>query len=195
MLISFETLDRLNLKIKGVIHIGGHTGEEIPFYLDRGWRVAIFEPYKETFDQIVESEFVKKYNVALGPKKDMVKLNIASNYASSSILKPKLHLYEHPHVNFNSVIEVPQETLDSYSFYEYNMLNIDVQGYELEVLRGSVETFKHIDCIYIEVNDRELYENCVLLKELDYWLSKHNFYRTITEMTRHGWGDAIYIKK
>ena len=35
--------------------------------------------------------------------------------------------------------------MDDYNFTEYNLLNIDVQGYELEVLKGAANTLKYIE--------------------------------------------------
>lgn len=85
------------------------------------------------------------------------------------------------------------ETLDSYGIVDCNLLNLDVQGYELEVLKGAENTLKHIEYIYTEVNEKELYENCVYINELDEFLT--DFKRAETEMTSHGWGDGLYIRK
>lgn len=195
MLIPLNIIDNfLSKKVSGVIHVGGHIGEEIPEYLLRGWNVAIFEPQQDCYDKIVEHPSVKKYNVALGAKSEIVKFNISSNKESSSILSPKLHLVEHPHITFDQLIAVRQETLDSYNLNGYNFMNLDVQGYELEVLKGSIETLKNIDYIYTEINEKLLYENCVLLDELDNWLRQYSFNRTHTAMTKYGWGDALYAK-
>ena len=195
MLIPLNIIDNfLPKKVSGVIHVGGHIGEEIPEYLRRGWNVVIFEPQQDCYDKIVVHPSVKKYNVALGAKSEIVKFNISSNKESSSILSPKLHLIEHPHITFDQLIAVRQETLDSYNLNEYNFMNLDVQGYELEVLKGSIETLKNIEYIYTEINEKPLYENCVLLDELDNWLKQYSFKRTHTAMTKYGWGDALYIK-
>lgn len=195
MLIPFNIIDKvITKKIFGVIHVGGHTGEEIPEYVNRNWNVVIFEPQKDCYDKILINDNVKKYNIALGAKEDIVKLNISSNKESSSILNPKLHLLEHPHITFNEIVEVPQKTLDSYNFKEYNFMNLDVQGYELEVLKGAVKTLDHVDYIYTEVNEKQLYDNCILINDLDIWLNLYGFKRVLTNMTRHGWGDALYAR-
>jgi hypothetical protein len=36
-------------------------------------------------------------------------------------------------------------------------------------------------------------KKCALIGEIDEFLLKNNFKRMITNMTIHGWGDAIYI--
>jgi len=74
-------------------------------------------------------------------------------------------------------------------------MNIDVQGYELEVMKGSVETLKQIDYIYCEVNKAEIYENNAYIDEIDSFLSQYSFERVeIQWWEDHDWGDALYVK-
>jgi hypothetical protein len=186
-----DIVQKYNVKLKGVIHVGGHVGEEIPLYKQQTNNIHIFEPLKECFDQIDNT--VNKYNIALGSSKDILEFNVANNHQSSSFLKPKTHLTEHTWVTFNHKRFVEIATLDSYGITDCNFLNIDVQGYELEVLKGAINTLTHIDYILTEVNEKELYENCAQLDELDLFLK--DFIRVETTMTQHGWGDAFYIKK
>ena len=53
---------------------------------------------------------------------------------------------------------------------------IDVQGYELEVLKGSRETITNISGILTEVNRDELYSNCDRVEQLDDFLKNFDFY-------------------
>jgi hypothetical protein len=87
--------------------------------------------------------------------------------------------------------------LDNISFDReyFNMINIDVQGYELEVFKGGVNTLETVDYIMTEVNRAEVYENCPLIEELDDFLNKFNFTRVETTWDGVTWGDALYIKK
>lgn len=192
MLDYDDIVKKYNVKLTGVIHVGGHLGEEIPLYKKQTNNIHIFEPLKECFDAIDPS--VNKYNVALGSKKQILPFNVANNKQSSSFLKPKTHLQEHSWVHFTEnerLIEI--DTLDSYNITDCNLLNLDVQGYELEVLKGGIHTLTNIDYIFTEINEKELYENCAQLKELDCLL--YDFKRAETVMTNHGWGDAFYIRK
>jgi FkbM family methyltransferase len=193
MMLDYDDIvKKYNVKLTGVIHVGGHVGEEIPLYKKQTTNIHIFEPLKECFDIIDPS--VNKYNIALGSKKQILPFNVASNKQSSSFLKPKTHLQEHSWCRFaenERLIEI--NTLDSYNITDCNLLNLDVQGYELEVLKGGIQTLLNIDYIFTEINEKELYENCAQLKELDYLL--YNFKRVETIMTDHGWGDAFYIRK
>ena len=64
----------------------------------------------------------------------------------------------------------------------------------MKALKGATHILPHIKAIYAEVNEKMLYEGAVLLPELDEYLATFNFKRVITNMTQHGWGDALYIK-
>nr|WP_293109533.1 FkbM family methyltransferase [Okeania sp. SIO2F4] len=77
----------------------------------------------------------------------------------------------------------------------YNFLTIDVQGYELEVLKGSRETLKNINYILIEVNRDELYKNSARVEELDEFLGEFNFQRAETSWEGETWRDAFYLKR
>jgi FkbM family methyltransferase len=193
MLLDYdEIIKKYNVKLTGVIHVGGHVGEEIPLYKKQTNNIHIFEPLEECFNRIDPT--VNRYNVALGSKQQILPFNVADNHQSSSFLKPKTHLQEHTWVHFYEGQRMIQiNTLDSYNITDCNLLNLDVQGYELEVLNGGIQTLSSIDYIFTEINEKELYENCAQLKQLDAFLS--DFTRAETAMTDHGWGDAFYIRK
>lgn len=192
------------MNITGIIHIGGHYGEEIEEYVNNGIQnITIFEPLERNFNVLYDnvkdlSANINGYQVALGSQTGTATMYVSNNDAqSSSILKPKEHLVQHPHVQFNETEEVSVETLDSYALTEYNFINMDVQGYELEVIKGGLQTLDNIDYIYCEVNRGEVYENNVHIEELDEFLRTYNFERVETLWPRENylWGDALYIKK
>ena len=102
-----------------------------------------------------------------------------------------------PWINFEGTEEVEVKTLDSYNIKGYNFINIDVQGYEMEVFKGGKNTLEGIDYIYSEVNKAELYEGCAQMSELDSFLGGYGFERVETYWPEdwYNWGDALYIKK
>ena len=72
---------------------------------------------------------------------------------------------------------------------------MDVQGYELEVLKGGTKTLEHVDYVYCEVNRDEVYENNAYVEELDEFLSEYNMKRVETDWAGDIWGDALYIRE
>ena len=202
---------QLNLSIRGVIHIGGFVGEELQSYRDLGLtNTILFEPQKELYE-IIKSKCQNDeqvFSVALGSdscEKDMFISDRQGGVecgagASSSLMKPKKHLTEHPEVTFPKTETVQVRRLDEFlqsqdiRALNYNMLNIDVQGYELEVLKGADSILGCIQFMILEVNLDEMYEGCPLVGELDEFLKEYNFERIHTYWQSTSWGDAIYVK-
>ena len=71
---------------------------------------------------------------------------------------------------------------------------MDVQGYELEVLKGSTDILLKVDYILCEVNRAELYKNCPMVEDIDSFLNEYGFKREITSWDGYTWGDALYTK-
>jgi FkbM family methyltransferase len=203
MLLSFTQLrKKYSMDIKGIIHVGAHYGEEIEEYVNNGIQeIILFEPLGECFEILQRKIFdlnanIAGYQVALGSSPGTAEMYISDNQMqSSSILKPKVHLTHHPHVKFNGTEEVEVDMLDNFDTKDYNFLNMDVQGYELEVLKGGTETLKHVDYVYCEVNRDELYEGNAYIRDIDDFLSKYDMIRVETNWEGDLWGDALYIKK
>ena len=197
---------KYSLNIKGIVHVGAFDGQELGNYVENGVKnIVMFEPLSQSYSKLEqnlqsltldETYDVEIHQVALGNMVGRVDINLSSNMMSSSILKPKLHLVEHPWCAFGGVENVSINKLDSYKYKKFNFLNIDVQGYELEVLKGAKKTLKYIDYIYSEVNKAEVYENNALIDDMDEFLSQYNFIRVETDWCDGAsWGDAFYIKK
>jgi len=192
--------------ITGVIHVGGFLGEELDSYRSIGLNnTIIFEPQPKLFEliqkKIIPNE--KAYNVALGSKRENKTMYIShreggfsnGSGASSSLLKPKKHLQEHPEVTFPEEINVEVKTLDDYKIQGFNFLNIDVQGYELEVLKGGKELLNKIDGMILEVNRDEVYEGCPMIEDIDNFLSDYGIKRVFEFWQSQSWGDALYIRE
>lgn len=210
MLLDFRNLlVKYNLNIDGVLHIGAHYGQEIDLYLEQNIKnIVCFEPLVSNFS-VLENIAMNRcdlFNLALGNenKKITMYVETENNGQSSSILKPHLHLNQYPTITFNHTNLVQMMKLDDFmSFYlsdsknknkKFNLINIDVQGYELEVFKGSENTLQNINCIITEVNRDYLYKNCVLVDELDVFLNNFKFKRVETNWAGNTWGDALYIK-
>lgn len=205
MILSFTTMvKKYNMDIKGIIHIGAHRGQEIEEYVDNGIQdIIMFEPVSLNFN-ILEKRMadvnanISAYQVALGNEEKNVTMYLSDNdLISSSVLRPKVHLQLHPGVGFPGTEEVEMKRLDSFAeeTQNFNFINMDVQGYELEVLKGGVETMKHIDYVYCEINRDELYEGNAFVEDLDEFLSGYNMERVETDWAGTLWGDALYVGK
>ena len=202
MLLNLNDLVvKYNMSINGIIHIGAHFGEEHTTYKKLNVdKVVYFEPVKKTFNKLKESVVdAELYNYALGCENKFIEMYVEEKdlFGCSSILKPSSN-YDKVSFSSNEIVEM--RTLDSFNFSGYNFLNIDVQGYELEVLKGSSETLKNVDYIICEINKE------TPLKKMDY-IGASNVNDVISFLNQFGfklveenwagvsWGDGLFIKK
>lgn len=197
-----KVLKNNSKNITGVIQVGANIGQEIPILTKYTTNIYLFEPLTEAFNILKENiskhKKIKIFKFALGDKDEIKKINISNtNFsASSSFLKPSLHLELFPEIEFNNYEEVQIKRFDSIdSKFVANFLILDVQGFELNVVKGFGENIKNIDFIYTEVSIKELYENSVLIKDLDKELNKLGYIRTNTKLASNKpQGDAVYKK-
>jgi FkbM family methyltransferase len=204
MLLDLVKLkEKYDLKIKGTLHIGGHFGQEYSTYEELGIKdVMFFEPLPYTFETLKRNVGNKAgvglVNTALGNIIGEVEMNVesANQGQSSSILEPIIHLQQYPHIKFTDKVMVNITKLDTFieDRDKYNFINIDVQGYELEVFKGGSEYLNHIDYVMTEVNRDEVYKGCPRIEELDEYLGTYGFERVETTWDGGTWGDAFYIK-
>jgi len=206
MLITFNELNHFIKLPLGIIHVGAHEAEELDDYIKLGvnsiiWIEAnpkIFNKLKNMTDKHSGSSV---YNfAAYHSDNEIIELNIANNGQSSSIFELGTHKQEHPHVHYIEKIQVPTKKVDSLieelkiDRFQFDFINIDIQGAELIALQGMQKQLQFAKYIYLEVNEKQLYNGCALINELDLFLEKFKFTRKITKMTQHGWGDALYTR-
>ena len=165
-----------NHKIDLVIDVGAHKGEfliniipHVPFK-----KAYTFEPQLDVFSilkkKLNNDERIKHNNLALSEIIEKKKITInkltstssLSEFDNSSIfLKIKNFLLRQKNEELNSY-EVTTTTIDNY-FEELDLSNsllkIDVEGYELNVLKGSKNTIKKIKFVLIENQFFNIYKN------------------------------------
>ena len=192
---------KYGLDIKGVLHIGAHHGQENGVYDELQIENRIFfEPLSDNFKKLsenVDSKFTL-INKALGDFNGTIEMYVEKENSgqSSSVLKPSLHLVQYPHITFPDKETVEMARLDNIEFdrESFNFINIDVQGYELEVFKGASETLKSVDYIMTELNIEELYEGCARFREVELFLSEYGFKIVETNWAGFTWGDGFFIK-
>ena len=202
MLIKWEELvNQLNVRPKGVMHVGAHLGEEKEYYEASGmlpvyWIEAREDLVTEMRKFLLPPQHYVQHALLWRQSNVLLKMNVASNSQSSSILPLADHSIYYPQINYVGTIEMQTKTLDDLldDGIECEMIVLDLQGAELEVLRGLTgKRWEKIKWIYTEIFTKELYENCAKLSEIDSFLAKKGFRRIFRRMQRdHGWGDAIY---
>lgn len=205
MLLSFSSIiKKYSVNVTGVIHVGGHIGQEMETYKKNNVEnLIVFEPQKEPFKKLsnvansLNFNNLKLVNRALGNCCKSIEMTCNDDGLCSSILNPKHVLEQYPNIIFDRKEVVEMVTMDSVieENHGYNFLNMDTQGYELEVLKGATKTLQRIDCVYTEVNNTEVYEDNALIEEIDEFLKDYDMVRVETDWMGGTWGDAFYIRQ
>lgn len=195
--------DYASLNIKTVVHVGANVGEELQFYSNIGAeKIYFFEPREDALTELAENckayrnaMSIMIFPVGLGATKEEKVFHVAGQ--SSSFLTPKKHLDIYPGISFNQQKTLSVRRGDQIlpENLQIDMLNLDVQGFELEVLKGLGNLLCNTKLIYTEINTAELYEGCPTIEYLDAYLFSFNFTRIKTTLVVEEWGDAIYIKQ
>jgi FkbM family methyltransferase len=203
-LMLFDIHPYIDSEITGIIQVGAHLGNEYDSLSKLSTNILMFEPQTNIYNQLVEKlgskEGVIIENLALGSERKTAVMfkEQANGGQSSSLLLPALHLVQYPVIEFNDSEEVNVITLDEYfetTTSNYNLMTLDVQGYELEVLKGAKKTLEKVQYILCEVNRAELYKDCPMVEQIDEFLKQFGFERIVTSWDGQTWGDALYKKK
>lgn len=197
MLLKFdELIQKYNIKIKGILHLGAHKCEEKPLYQKLNINNIIWVDANPFLNNKNIHNFVCN-NTDIG--KSLFYLTNQSD--SSTIFKFNTHSKNYPNIHINKIIKVQNKTIDT--FYQEqnipndyaNVLVLCIQGSELLALKGMNNTLKYFDTIITKVNNDYVYQNCPLIKEMDDFLLKNNFIKKEVVWTNKDWGQALYVLK
>jgi len=191
--------------IRGIIHIGAHQAEEHSLYLLNNIEHVLWIECNNEYEDIIIQKIQgnKNHKVIIQCIANIAQtqvFNISNNGQSSSFLDFNFHKYLYPNIKYTKQkIVKTLRMIDIINLYNinlnnYNAINIDVQGYELETIKSFDDTIKNFDYIYTEVFLESLYHNCPLINEIDNYLLKYNFTRKYTKLYNKHWGEALYTK-
>jgi len=199
MLIEWRELSRFfHNPVTGILHVGGHLAEEVDIYQHNKINNVVWveadQRRADKIRKIVPTSHIVICAVVGDEIGKEVTFHEANNGQSSSILELGTHAEVHPEVQYVSSRTVTMDTIENLGIdKDFNFLNLDIQGAELLALKGMGSLLDSVDYIYTEVNEKELYEGCCLISDLDDFLS--DFDRVLTEMTPFGWGDSFYVRR
>jgi FkbM family methyltransferase len=183
--VEHETLLRLN-GFKTVLDIGANRGQFalVARHCNPGARIISFEPLQRpasTFRKVfAKDKKVAFHWAAIGIETGRQTIHVSARDDSSSLLpisKEQCQLFPGTHEDHTETIEV--RTLDEVISHEDvispALLKLDVQGYELEALKGCESLIDLFYYVYVECSFVELYENQALADEVIRYLDERGF--------------------
>lgn len=145
-------------------------------------RIIAFEPLAEAAD-IYEALFagdrgVELHRFALAERESEAEFHVTDRADSSSLLTPGAGQSDAFGVKEARTITVPVRRLDALvtmaALAHPILLKIDVQGAELQVLKGCGD-LSEVDFVYVELSYVELYEGQPLFAEVSDYLAARGF--------------------
>ena len=175
-----------NLKnIETIIDVGSNKGQFsiLARYHFPKAKILSFEPQKSILS-IQQKNFsndrnIKFYKLGLGNEKCNKKFYITNREDSSSFLDPEIinHKFYKVKKIENIKINKLDNMLNSNQIKKKVLIKLDVQGFELEVLKGSKKLLKVVDYIIAEISYQNIYKKQSITKDLIHFLKKNNFTR------------------
>jgi FkbM family methyltransferase len=144
-------------------------------------KIHAFEPIPDlaqSLNQKYSTRGVHIYQAALGSKNERIPFNIVNAAQSSSVLQPGhwVRKYHGEKMDIRETIEVESVRLDTImKRKKIDILKLDLQGFELEALKGAGRKLYYIRLITVEVEFVELYEGQPLFSQIESFLRNHRF--------------------
>jgi len=189
VLVGAEHRQVLRSDLALVLDIGANRGQ-FALAVKRwspGARIIAFEPLPAPADRFRKvfrgDSRVTLHRVAIGPEAGEAIIHVSAADDSSSLL-PISPVQQRL---FPGTGEVRTETIkvgrlaDFVSAKEIAgpaLLKMDVQGFELEALRGCEDLLECFACVYAECSFVELYSGQALAHDVIEWLARHGFILT-----------------
>ena len=191
-----------------MIHAGASLCQERDDYHKSGfspiiWLEALSNITEQSRILLEEYPGQEIHNVTLWSKGGVLKsLIVASNEGqSSSLYRMKLHKFVHSTVVEAGVEKHLTSTLDGFRHQQgmsglISLLVLDLQGAELEVLRGSTQVLKNTIAVYTEVALVEMYAGQPLFSDVHSFMQLNDFVLVDHDLVPESMmGDALYVSR
>lgn len=195
-----------------ILDIGGGVGASLILYNKAfpGNRILVFEPIRENF-RIIKSrtsglQNIEVYNCAAGNENSKMPINIAGRITSSSLLPlsadPASDVFNEKNLGKQRIENIEVVRLDDVLAGvkgTIGIIKIDVQGYEMNVLKGAENSLDRTKIVLLEANNHEGYAGSAKYHEIDSHMREHGFtlydlLPSIFEKGRLKEWDMIYLK-
>ena len=129
-----------NKKFNHILDIGAWVGTWSMAMNEFCGRVVAFEPDKLHYECLVKnvSEDVETHQLAVGSEQKMISLSQSDFTQERRVISDGT---------------IPMVTVDSMAIDDIDMIKIDVEGYEMEVLKGATKSLRNTQYLMIELNN------------------------------------------
>ena len=191
-----------------VIHAGASLVQERHKYRSSGfepvtWVKALPDITERARDLLVDypRQFILQATLFEIDNK-MLDFNRASNEGqSSSLLRMGIHKIIHSDVSEEVTEKFLSKKLDTLIIEngfldDFSLIVFDLQGAELQALKGSLACLQRTKAVWIEVSTIKLYRRQALFKEVSLFLNEKGFELVAHDLIdKNFMGDALFVKR
>lgn len=184
-LLIAKCISLLNVDL--VFDIGANRGQYARRLLRSGYRNKLisFEPIAKAFQALKHNANKfnnwEAYHLGVGSQSGNLAINVSENVYSSSVLEvtetsigaaPDSKIMREERISMTTLNEFfKSHQINSQKIY----LKLDVQGFELEVLKGASEVLSQVIAIQVELSTTPLYKGSPLYLDVITYLKNLNF--------------------
>lgn len=193
-----------------ILEAGAHDGTDT-LRMASFWpeaQIHAFEPVPAAYNELLarareHPARVHCYPFGLGPSEGKMRMHISGNGSagscqSSSLLPPsESHTAEYSFVSFGKHIDIEVTSIDEWAKKQgldrVDFMRLDMQGYEIEALRGAEYTLKRTSAIQLEVSHVQLYQGAPIYAEVKDWMAGRGFKPAKKAVFRVG-GNVLFVR-
>lgn len=174
-------LKKFNVSL--VLDVGAHYGETVRDIRSNGYtgKIISIEPTLKSFNVLskIKDKNMQAFNLGLGENSGFLKLNeFEESYMNSFLEAKKNSRFDMKQLSESSLVECT--TLDLFIFdnslqNEVIFMKLDVQGFEINVLKGLDKYKDKIIALQVEISINSIYTGASNFSELLKWLDENNF--------------------
>lgn len=184
-----------------VIEAGAQFGEDT-HKMSSLWpkgMIYAFEPSPSSYRSLAEIASNRRnvfaFQMALSNQKGEMPFYLSGG-ASSLLIPQEGFNRDYFHVDVDHPIFVNVITLDEWlderGIPRVDFLWLDMEGNELNALKGAQKHLAEVTLIYTEVNIQKFWNNCVCYEELKRWLADQGFKEIWCEIIPNWQGNALF---
>ena len=191
-----DTVKKSGIRVGGIVHVGAHEGQEVEMYEAMGFDPIVLVEADPDLACALTGKFGERVEViaaAAGCAYSTADLYVVDRDTQlSSLYKPVPCMGFRAHEELHKVT-VPVVPLTAIVDDRVNVAVVDVQGAELEVMRGAPDT---LDLVVLEVGTDKWYTGQPLRSDVERYMSSSGW--KSVDVYAHGpnatWFDITYVR-